>query len=48
MGMAFGVTHMYSWPMFVFWVVSVSTIFGLLGLIVGLWSKSFEHRTGAF
>ena len=43
MGMAFGVTHMYSWPMFVFWVVSVSTIFGLLGLIVGLWSKSFEQ-----
>jgi len=43
MGMAFGFTHMYSWPMFVFWVISVSTIFGLLGLIVGLWSKSFEQ-----
>ena len=43
MGMAFGATHIVSWPLFIFWVVSVSAVFGLLGLIVGLWSKSFEQ-----
>jgi len=42
MGIGFGATHIESWPMFLFWIVSVSTVFGLLGLIVGLWSKSFE------
>jgi ABC-2 type transport system permease protein len=42
-GMAFGATTIQSWPMFLFWVVSVSTVFGLLGIIVGLWSKSFEQ-----
>ena len=43
MGSAFGATHIASWPLFIFWVVSVSAVFGLLGLIVGLWSKSFEQ-----
>jgi len=43
MGIGFGATHIESWPMFLFWIVSVSTVFGLLGLIVGLWSKSFEQ-----
>lgn len=43
MGIAFGATHIESWPMFLFWIVSVSTVFGLLGLIIGLWSKSFEQ-----
>jgi ABC-2 type transport system permease protein len=43
MGIGFGATHIESWPMFLFWVVSVSAVFGLLGLIVGLWSKSFEQ-----
>ena len=43
MGMTFGATHIKSWPMFLFWIVSVSTVFGLLGLIIGLWSKSFEQ-----
>ena len=43
MGIAFGATHIASWPLFIFWVVSVSAVFGLLGLIVGLWSKSFEQ-----
>ena len=43
MGMAFGATHIESWPLFIFWVVSVSTVFGLLGIIIGLWSKSFEQ-----
>jgi ABC-2 type transport system permease protein len=43
MGIGFGATHIESWPMFLFWIVSVSTVFGLLGLIIGLWSKSFEQ-----
>ena len=42
-GLFFGATTIESWPMFMFWIVSVSTIFGLLGLIIGLWSKSFEQ-----
>jgi len=43
MGIAFGATHVESWPLFLFWIVSVSAVFGLLGIIVGLWSKSFEQ-----
>lgn len=43
MGLALGVLHIACWPMFLFWFVSVSTVFGLLGLLVGLWSKSFEQ-----
>jgi ABC-2 type transport system permease protein len=43
MGMFFGATHIESWLMFLFWIVSVSAVFGLLGIIVGLWSKSFEQ-----
>lgn len=43
MGMAFGATHVESWPLFLFWIVSVSAVFGLLGIVVGLWSKSFEQ-----
>jgi ABC-2 type transport system permease protein len=43
MGIAFGATKIESWPLFIFWVVSVSTVFGFLGIIIGLWSKSFEQ-----
>jgi len=43
MGLLFGATHIQSWPLFLFWMVSVSAVFGLLGIIVGLWSKSFEQ-----
>ena len=43
MGLAFGATHIESWPLFLFWMVSVSAVFGLLGIIIGLWSKSFEQ-----
>src|SRR6185503_15933913 len=42
-GMGFGATRIESWPLFIFWVVAVSTIFGLAGMLVGLWSKSFEQ-----
>ncbi len=43
MGIAFGASSIESWPLFIFWIVSVSTVFGLLGIIVGLWSKNFEQ-----
>lgn len=42
-GMAFGATTILSWPLFIFWIVAVSTVFGLAGILVGLWSKSFEQ-----
>jgi len=42
-GLAFGATAIQSWPLFIFWVVAVSAVFGLAGILVGLWSKSFEQ-----
>ena len=42
-GAAFGATSLQSFPEFLFWIVSVSLIFGLLGLTVGLWAKNFEQ-----
>src|ERR1700712_3061135 len=43
MGLFFHAVQIQSLPLFLFWVVSVSAVFGLLGVIVGLWSKSFEQ-----
>jgi len=43
MGIGFGASSVESWPLFIFWVVSVSTVFGLAGILIGLWSKSFEQ-----
>jgi ABC-2 type transport system permease protein len=43
MGLAFGASTIESWPLFVFWVVAVATVFGLAGILIGLWSKSFEQ-----
>ena len=44
-GAAFGATAMTSFPEFVFWIVLASTIFGLLGILVGLWANNFEQLT---
>jgi ABC-2 type transport system permease protein len=44
-GAAFGVTAIHGIGEFLFWVVAVSVIFGLLGIVVGLWAKSFEQLT---
>ena len=41
----FGVTSIHNIWEFLFWVVMVATIFGLLGIIVGLWAKNFEQLT---
>jgi ABC-2 type transport system permease protein len=42
-GLAFGATTIESIPAFLFWVVAVSIIFGLWGIVIGLWAKSFEQ-----
>ncbi len=44
-GWAFGATSLHSFWEFVFWVVVVSGIFGLLGIWIGLWAKNFEQLT---
>jgi ABC-2 type transport system permease protein len=41
----FGATNLYSLSEFLFWVVVVSAVFGLLGIIIGLWAKNFEQLT---
>jgi ABC-2 type transport system permease protein len=45
MAALFGVTSIHGIGEFLFWVVVVSTIFGLLGIVVGLWAKNFEQLT---
>jgi ABC-2 type transport system permease protein len=41
----FGVTHIQSVWEFLYWVVSVSIAFGLLGIVIGLWANNFEQLT---
>ena len=41
----FRATNLYSFPDFLFWVVIVSAVFGLLGIVIGLWAKNFEQLT---
>src|ERR1700757_1630239 len=43
LGLFFHATTIESWPLFIFWIVAVSIIFGLCGILIGLWSKSFEQ-----
>ena len=44
-GILFGAVQLQSLGEFLFWVVVVSGIFGLLGIVIGLWAKSFEQLT---
>jgi ABC-2 type transport system permease protein len=44
-GVAFHATHMHNIFEFLFWIVSVSVVFGLLGIIIGLWANNFEQLT---
>lgn len=44
-GVAFGATQIQNIGEFLFWIVSVSATFGLLGIIVGLWANNFEQLT---
>jgi ABC-2 type transport system permease protein len=41
----FGGVHVVSISEFLFWVLIVSLIFGLLGMAIGLWAKNFEQLT---
>jgi len=43
MGWAFGGLSIVSFPDFAFWIVSVSIVFALAGMIVGLWADSFDQ-----
>lgn len=42
---AFGATRIESFPEFLFWVASVAVVFGLLGIVIGLWANNFEQLT---
>jgi len=42
---AFGATRIESVPEFLFWVAAVAVIFGLLGIVIGLWANNFEQLT---
>jgi len=43
MGLLFGAVTMQSFPLFLFYTLGVSIVFGLLGIITGLIAKSFEQ-----
>jgi ABC-2 type transport system permease protein len=43
MAAAFGVASIDNFGAFLLWVAGVSTVFGLAGLIVGLWANNFEQ-----
>jgi len=42
-GMLFGAVNIASIPLFLLYAVSIAIVFALLGIIVGLWAKSFEQ-----
>lgn len=42
-GMLFGASGIHSVGYFAFYIVAVSTVFALLGLLVGLWADGFEQ-----
>ncbi|HTW36060.1 MAG TPA: ABC transporter permease [Rhizomicrobium sp.] len=44
-GIAFRATSIDNIGEFLFWIVSVSAVFGLLGIIIGLWANNFEQLT---
>lgn len=41
----FGAAHVTGIAEFLFWIVAVAVVFGLLGNIVGLWANNFEQLT---
>ncbi len=43
MGAAFGGVAIVDFGSFLFWIAIVSVIFGLLGMVVGLWADNFEQ-----
>lgn len=41
----FGAANLAHIPLALFYLVSISILFSLIGLLVGLWAKQFEHLT---
>ena len=44
-GVAFHATSIENIGEFLFWIVSVAAVFGLLGIVIGLWANNFEQLT---
>ena len=42
-GLFFNALTLYNLPLFLFYIIGVSIIFALLGILVGLWANSFEQ-----
>lgn len=42
---AFGATSIAGIGEFLFWIVADSIVFGLLGIVIGLWANNFEQLT---
>jgi len=40
---AFRATSIVSLPEFLFWIAAVAMVFGLLGIVIGLWANNFEQ-----
>ena len=40
---AFHATAIQSLPEFLFWIAAVAMVFGLLGIVIGLWANNFEQ-----
>jgi ABC-2 type transport system permease protein len=40
---AFRATSFSSLPEFLFWIAAVAMVFGLLGIVIGLWANNFEQ-----
>jgi ABC-2 type transport system permease protein len=40
---AFRATSIDSLPEFLFWIAAVAMVFGLLGIVIGLWANNFEQ-----
>jgi len=40
---AFHATAIASLPEFLFWIAAVAMVFGLLGIVIGLWANNFEQ-----
>ncbi len=42
-GLLFGAVSLHNFFAFLFYVVAIATVFSLLGILIGLWAKSFEQ-----
>lgn len=42
-GTLFGAVQISSFPLFLLYTIGIATVFALIGILVGLWAKSFEQ-----